>query len=89
MQIPSELIQKCQYILLQNGQDSVCVNFHWGILSNLGENECQILSQCIMALLDMYAGIIQIPSELTIQLELILLQDTQDSVCVNFRDILL
>ncbi len=42
-----------------------------------------------MALLDMYAGISQIHSELTIQLELILLQDTQDSVCVNFRDILL
>ncbi len=47
------------------------------------------LSQCIIALIDIHTGNTQIPSELTIQLECILLQDTQDSVSVNFRDILL
>ncbi len=47
------------------------------------------LSQYIIALLDIHTGITQIPSQLTNKLEWILLQDTQDSVCVNFHDILL
>ncbi len=47
------------------------------------------LSQYIIALLDIHTGITQIPSQLTKELEWILLQDTHDSVCVNFHDILL
>ncbi len=47
------------------------------------------LSQYIIALFDIHTGITQIPSQLTIKLELILLQDDHDSVCVNFHWVLL
>ncbi len=88
-QIPSQLTKKLEWILLQDTTDSVCVNFHWVLLWNLGENESKSLSQCIISLLDIHTGITQIPSQLTKKLEWILLQDTQDSVCVNFHWVLL
>ncbi len=46
-------------------------------------------SQCIIALLDIHTGITQIPSQLTWHFLYILLQDTQDSVCVTFHWVLL
>ncbi len=64
-QIPSQLTIKLERIRLQDTQDSVCVNFHDILLYNLGENEWQSLSQCIIALLDIHKGITQIPSQLT------------------------
>ncbi len=47
------------------------------------------LSQYIIALFDIHTGITQIPSQLTKEMEWILLQDDHDSVCVNFHWVLL
>ncbi len=87
-QIPSQLTIKLEWILLQDDHDSVCVTFT-GFYCRIWEKMNGSLSQCIIALLDIHTGITQIPSQLTKELEWILLQDTHDSVCVNFHDILL
>ncbi len=69
IQIPSDLRRKFQYNLFHNDHVSICVNFPGDLLWNLGENENKSLSQCIIALLDIYTGITQISSQLTKQLE--------------------
>ncbi len=68
---------------------TLCVLTFTGFYCRIWEKMNGSLSQYIIALFDIHTGITQIPSQLTIKLEWILLQDTQDSVCVNFHDILL
>ncbi len=33
------LLRKCQYIIFLNDQVSICVNFPWVLVSNLGDDE--------------------------------------------------
>ncbi len=68
---------------------TLSVSTFTGFYCRIWEKMNGSLSQYIIALFDIHTGITQIPSQLTIKLELILLQDDHDSVCVNFHWVLL
>ncbi len=73
-----------------SGHPRLCLcQLSWHFTVEFGRKWMENLSQCIIALIDIHTGITQIPSQLTWHFLYILLQDTQDSFCVNFHDILL